>query len=598
MLSSVAQRIDAIRAYLCEHQLDAFILPTSDAHLGEYLPEHAQRLTWMTGFHGENCIAVVTREKAAIFVDGRFTVQVKQEVPAAVYDYKHIVTDCHLSWTMDHVPAGSRIAVDASLFGIGWYQQAEAMFTSCGHALVSLVENPVDQFWQDRPAAPSAAIELFHNGGRSSLEKREQVAIHLQKQDLDATLLTQPEDTNWLLNIRGSDIPYVRTTLSFGLLRNDATMELFIDTERLPEGFASHIGAGVNIHPLSRMADVLTTACTATPRIQLDPNQTNAWLYNLLVGAGAQTVAEAGPCALARVRKNETELAGMRAAHIQDGIAVCRFLAWLDREVEAGNPHDEATLADQLLEFRQGVQGFVAPSFATISALGPNGAICHYHHDPLTARKLGQDGMYLIDSGGHYNGDHGICGTTDITRTIKVGPVSDEQRRMATLVMRAHMALDMARFLPGTTGMQLDAVTRQPMWQHGVNFDHGTGHGIGHYISVHEFPPRINPRTGHSVLELGMCVTDEPGYYREDGFGIRLENVLIVREAVDTETELLEFETITFAPMDKRLFINDMFSPVEKAWLNNYHAKVFENIGPHLDEQDRQWLANATSPIS
>ncbi len=598
MPSSVALRVEAIRAYLQSHQLDALILPTADPHLGEYQPENTLRVTWLSGFHGENCVVVITREKAGIFVDGRFTVQVKQQVPADVYDYLHMVNDCHLTWTMDQLPAGSRIAVDASLFGIRWYQNAETTFTSNGYELVSLPENPVDQIWEDRPAAPSAAIELFHNGGCSSLEKRQQVAERLQTNGLDATLLTQPEDTNWLLNIRGCDIPYVRTALSFGLLRKDATLELFIDTDRLPEGFAEHIGKGVNIHALTMMAEVLTESCRTAPKIQLDPNQTNAWLFNLLASSGAETVNGTSLCALARVRKNEIELSGMKAAHIQDGIAMCRFLAWLDRQVAAGHPHDEGTLADKLLEFREGVEGFVAPSFGSISALGPNAAMCHYHHDPKNARKLGQDGMYLIDSGGHYNSETGICGTTDITRTIKVGEVSDEQCRMVTLVMRSHIALDMARFMPGTTGMQLDTVTRQPMWQNGVNFDHGTGHGIGHYISVHEFPPRINPNNNHGALEVGMCVTDEPGYYREDSFGIRLENVLVVNKAVGTEAKLLEFETITFVPMDKRLFNPEMFSPAEKEWLNSYHSKVFEKIAPHLDEQDRQWLKQATSPVA
>ena len=598
MLSAIAQRVEAIRTYLKSNNLDAFVLPAADPHLGEYQPENALRVTWLSGFHGENCVMVITHEKAGIFVDGRFTVQVKQMVPADVYDYLHMINDCHLEWTMDQLPGGGRIAVDASLFGINWYQNAEKTFAAKGYELVSLPENPVDPIWEDRPADPSAPIELFHNAGCDSLEKRKRVASRLLAKELDATLLTQPEDTNWLLNIRGCDIPYVRTVLSFGLLKKDGILELFIDTDRLPEGFAEHVGKGVNVHTMAMMEEVLTEAVKTSPRIQLDPAQTNAWLCNLLADAGAEITHLPSFCAHARVCKDETEVAGMREAHIQDGIGMCRFLAWLDREVEAGNSHDEGTLADKLLEFREGTEGFVAPSFAWISALGPNAAMCHYHHDPKNARALGQDGMYLIDSGGHFNSEDGICGTTDITRTIKVGEITDEQSRMATLVMKSHIALDVARFMPGTTGVQLDTVTRQPMWQNGVNFDHGTGHGIGHYISVHEFPPRINPDNTYGAIEEGMCLTDEPGYYREDGYGIRLENVLVVNKAVNTEAELLEFEAITFVPMDKRLFKAEMFSAAEKEWLNSYHARVFEKIGPHLDEQDHQWLAQATSPIA
>ena len=598
MLSAVAQRVEQIRQHLIKYDLDAFILPTADSHLGEYQPENTLRVTWLSGFHGENCVVVITRDKAGIFVDGRFTVQVKQQVPADVYDYLHMVNDCHLDWTMSQIPEGSRIAIDASLFSINWYQQAQSAFSASGHQLVSLEENPVDQVWEDRPAAPDAPVELFYNAGCTSQEKREKVAALLKEQQLDACLLTQPEDTNWLLNIRGCDIPYVRTVLSFGLLKNDSSLDLFIDTDRLPAGFSEHAGEGVQVHTMAKMADVLSRAVKTSPRIQLDPSQTNAWLSNLLTEAGAETVHSPGYCAKARVCKDETEIAGMKAAHIQDGIAMCRFLAWVDREVTTGVPHDEGTLADKLLEFREGVEGFVAPSFAWISALGPNAAMCHYHHDPDNARKLGQDGMYLIDSGGHYNSETGICGTTDITRTIKVGDVTDEQRHMATLVMKAHIALDTARFMPGTTGMQLDTVTRQPMWQNGVNFDHGTGHGIGHYISVHEFPPRISPKNTYGALEAGMCLTDEPGYYREDGYGIRLENVLVINKACNTEAELLEFETITFTPMDKRLFMTELFSDAEKEWLNSYHSRVYDKIAAHLNSEDREWLAQATCPIA
>ena len=408
MSSAVHQRVASIRNYLQEHNLGAFILPTADPHLGEYQPTNVLRVNWLSGFHGENCIVVITRESAGIFVDGRFTVSVKQEVPGDVFDYLHIGNHCHLNWTMEQLSDTGRIGVDASLFNIGWYQNAQAVFAKQNHELVSLPENPVDLFWEDRPAASNAAIDLFHSTGTNSTEKRQKLAAEMREKGLSGMILTQPEDTNWLVNIRGADIPYVRTTLSFGYLQNDGTLNLFIDTARLPEGFAEWAGDGVNTYNIAQMSDVLPQAIkggriNGESVVYLAPAETNAWLYNLVKDTGARIVEGRNLCALHRVCKNEVELEGMRGAHIQDGIAVTRFLAWVDREVAAGKPHNEETFARKLLECREDVEGFLAPSFGSISAFGPNAAMCHYHHDPENCRSLGQDGMYLIDSGGHYN---------------------------------------------------------------------------------------------------------------------------------------------------------------------------------------------------
>ena len=600
MSSAVQQRVDSIRKYLTQHNLDAFILPTADPHLGEYQAENVLRVNWISGFHGENCIVVITKDKAGIFVDGRFTVQVKQQVPSDVYDYLHINNDCHLNWTMEQLPEAGRIAVDASLFDINWYNTAKATLAQKNHELVSLPENPVDLFWEDRPAAPNASIDLFHCAGTSSVEKRQKLAAEMQAKGLSAMVLTQPEDTNWLVNIRGADIPYVRTTLSFGYLQNDGSLDLFIDTSRLPEGFAEWAGEGVSTHDISAMADVLPKRISSDSRVYLAPAETNAWLYNLVNDAGADIVEGRNLCALHRVCKNETELNGMRAAHIQDGIAMCRFLAWVDHEVDAGNSHNEESFASKLLTFREGVDGFLAPSFGSISAFGPNAAMCHYHHDPENCRSLGQDGMYLIDSGGHYNDGANICGTTDITRTIKVGDASDHERHMFTLVLKGHIAMDKARFLSGFRGEQLDMLARQPLWQEGYNFDHGTGHGVGHCLSVHEFPTRIKAGVGENgIVEEGMCMSNEPGYYLEDGFGIRLENIVAARKAdLPGETPMLEFEAMTFVPFDTRLMEVEILTAEEKQWVNNYHAQVFEKIAPALNNEDRAWLENATKPVA
>ena len=598
MLSAVSQNVDSIRKYLERHQLDAFILPTSDPHLGEYQTEDAQRVTWLTGFHGENCIAAITREKAAIFVDGRFTVQVKQQVPEDIFEYRHIVQECHLEWVQQHLPRAGRIGVDTALFNINWYRRAKTFFATKGYELVSLPENPVDSLWQDRPQPSSAPIELFTRAGRSCQEKREALAAALRERKLNAMLLTQPEDTNWLVNIRGSDIPFVRTAQSFAFQHASGELDLFIDTSRLPEGFEEWVGSDVEIHDISIMAAILDELAAGQPKILVDTSQTNAWVHNLLTEGGAILIEGKNICALMRTCKNDTELEGMKGAHIQDGIAMCRFQAWLDREVESSNQHTEATLAEQLLAFRESVEGFVAPSFSTISALGPNAAICHYHYDQNASRATGQDGLYLVDSGGHYNNGATNCGTTDITRTLKVGDITEEHRHLYTLVLKGHINLSTARFLPGTTGEQLDILARQPLWQEGFNYDHGTGHGIGHFLSVHEFPPSIKPGVQHGPLEPGMCLSNEPGYYREDGFGIRLENIVVVRNApISGEIGMLEFETITFAPFDLRLIDTALLNRNEKEWLNSYHTDVFEKIAPALNEQDRLWLKNATRHI-
>ena len=597
---AVKQRVDSIREYLKQHQLDAFLLPTADPHLGEYQAENVLRVEWLSGFHGENCIVVITQDKAGIFVDGRFTVQVKQQVPADVFEYLHIQNDCPMAWTMNQLPVAGRIGVDASLFNISWFNQAKEAFTNKEHELVSLPENPVDQFWAERPAAPASKIELFNGTDVNCAAKRQILAEQMKADNLSAMLLTQPEDTNWLVNIRGADIPYVRTTLSFGYLQNDGTFDLFIDTARLPEGFAEWAGEGVSTHDISMMSDILPQRMTPESRVYVAPAETNAWLYNLISDTGAEVVEGRNLCALHRVCKNETELEGMRGAHIQDGIAMCRFLAWVDGEVEAGNAHNEDTLACKLLAFREQMEGFLAPSFPSISALGANAAMCHYNHDPENCRSLGQDGMYLIDSGGHYNNGPDVCGTTDITRTLKVGEVTNHQRHMFTLVLKGHINMDKAKFLSGFRGEQLDMLARQPMWQEGYNFDHGTGHGVGHCLSVHEFPTRIRMGAGENgIVEEGMCMSNEPGYYLEDGFGIRLENIVAARKAdLPGATPMLEFEALTFAPFDLRLIETEILTAEEKVWINTYHALVFAKVAPALNDADREWLKQATSEIA
>ncbi|MCL1067190.1 aminopeptidase P family protein [Shewanella olleyana] len=594
MSEIINQRLDAIRQELTKHNLDAFIIPRADEYLGEYVPERNERLLWATDFTGSAGMAIVLKDSAAIFIDGRYTVQVKQQVSAELFSYQSLYDTPQVEWLIEQLGAGKRVGIDSRLHTLAWFEQAEQKLIKANLSLVCVDENPIDIHWHDRPALSSELITLFsHEGaGRNSLDKRQQIGELVAKEGADMALISALDSFCWLLNIRGSDVPRLPVTLGCALLSANGDMTLFADSNKLPEGFIEHVGSGVEFKDESLLADAL--AQLDGVKLLADPNTANAWSQLTAKNAGAILIAGSDPVALPKAQKNAAELNGMRESHVRDGVAVSRFLAWLDREVAANIMHDEAELADKLESFRLTDPLYREPSFDTISATGGNGAMCHYNHLDGTPSKMTMNSIYLVDSGAQY-----IDGTTDVTRTVAIGDVTAEQQKMFTLVLKGHIALDQAKFPKGTSGQQLDGFARQYLWQQGFDYDHGTGHGVGHFLSVHEGPQRIGKNVNGVALVPGMVLSNEPGYYRADEFGIRIENLVAVvpSKLVNPEREMMEFDALTLIPMDKRLVDKSLLSDAEVNWFNAYHALVFKTISPLMQGEDLAWLTEVTQAI-
>ena len=594
-MKQVEQRLAAIRQLMSEAGYDALLVPRADEYLGEYIPEHNERLRWVSGFTGSAGLVLLLADKAAIFVDGRYTVQVRTEVSAQLFEYHHLTEEPHAQWLVQTLSAGARVACDPRLHSLRWFRETSATLAGAGLELVADSDNLVDRCWIDRPApriSPALLLAQRYTG-ESSADKRQRIARKVAAQACDAALVFAPDAVSWLLNVRGTDVPQLPILQSFALLEVTGTMTLFVEPARLPEGFAPHVGSGVSVLPESDAAAVLATY--SGRRVLADEQGANAWTQLTLEQGGATLVAGEDPVLIPKACKNAVELAGTRSAHQRDAVAEIRFLAWLDGEVAAGRLHDEAQLSERLFALRQRGEHFHECSFDTISAAGPNAAMCHYNHLNARPAVLQMNTVYLVDSGGQYTD-----GTTDITRTVAIGDPGADIRRLFTLVLKGHIALDQARFPHGTTGTQLDALARQFLWREGFDYDHGTGHGVGVFLSVHEAPQRISKHYNGVALQPGMIISNEPGYYRDGAFGMRCENLLVVREAESTsgETPMLEFEALTLVPFDTRLLDTHLMSAAELDWLNSYHQRVAATIGPLLDGPDRDWLARATQAVS
>ncbi|MBV7300448.1 aminopeptidase P family protein [Enterovibrio paralichthyis] len=593
MHAIIAERVDALRRWLEEQAMDALIIPHEDEFLGEYIPEHNERLHWATGFTGSAGAAVITREKAAVFVDGRYTVQVRKQVPGEIFEYRHLIEEPALQWLLDTLPQGSKVAVDTRLHSANWLAAAEK--TVSGKLILQSIDrNPIDTLWHDRPVPLLTSARLMGNElvGKGSTEKRTEIGAVIAKTGADAALLSQLDSICWLLNIRGGDVSRLPVLLASALINASGDVTLFIDPARLPEGFAAHVGEGVSVLAPEALASELAALSAKT--VMVDPQTSNAWASEILKQHGAKIVHAADPCMLPKAAKNAVEIAGMKASHVRDGVAVSRFLAWLDKEVAAGKLHDEALLADKLYSFRAEDETLADLSFDTISAAGGNAAMCHYNHqNQPEPGQLELNNVYLVDSGGQYPD-----GTTDITRTIAIGECSDEVKKAFTLVLKGHIALATARFPKGTAGSQLDALARQHLWAHGFDYDHGTGHGVGHFLSVHEEPQRIAKAPNTVALLPGMVLSNEPGYYRADAFGIRIENLeLVVEVPTQGDMTVLGFESLTRAPIDRRLVDVSLLTDSEIAWWNDYHRKVWQDVSPSLQGCDLAWLEQATKAL-
>lgn len=594
MQTIISQRVHLIREWLNANSLDAFIIPHEDEYLGEYVPAHNERLHWATGFTGSAGVAVITQSSAAIFVDGRYTVQVTKQVPATLFSYQHLINDPFLSWLERELDSGSRIGFDPRMHRTSWLQKATEQVAPA-LSLIPVDANPIDQLWLDRPAPLQSEMYLMPltHSGKNSNDKRLQIAQALKQKKVDCAILTQLDSICWLLNIRGLDVSRLPVLLCHAIIYQDASVDLFLNADRVANGFTEHVGNDVRVVPSDELSHVISGL--SGKRVLLDPVNSNAWFSLNLQNCGALIVQGDDPCLLAKAAKNSTEVSGMKHAHIRDGAAMAKFLCWLDQQVVANNWLNEAELSDQLETFRREDPTLVDLSFDTISAAASNAAMCHYNHiNQPTPAQLCNNSLYLVDSGGQY-----LDGTTDITRTIAIGTPTAEMKQQFTLVLKGHIALARARFPTGTSGHQLDALARQHLWAYGYDFDHGTGHGVGHFLSVHEGPQRISKAPNTVALVPGMVVSNEPGYYRENHFGIRIENLELV-SSVETQGDMdvLEFQSLTRCPIDVRAIELSLLNSDEVAWLNNYHEKVWQEVSPLVSGDVKLWLKQATQVIS
>lgn len=595
---AAADRLDALRAELARRGLTGFLIPRADEHLGEYVPPSAQRLAWLTGFTGSAGLAVVLRDRAALFSDGRYTLQMRAEIDTGRIEPLHQTETPPARWLAGALAAGDRLGFDPRLHTPEQIEPLRAACERAGALLLPCPANPLDAVWTtDRPAPPCAPVEIHPEAlaGASSADKRARIAQALREAGCDALVLTAPDSIAWLLNIRGGDVEHTPLALSFAIVAADASVEWLIDPAKLgAPGLADHLGPAVRTAPPEQLDAALDRLGAAGLRVRIDPAATACAVVERLRQAGARIERGADPCLGPKACKNAAESAGTRAAHRRDGVAMARFLAWLAQAGPAGAT-DEIGAAAMLERCRAEGALYRGLSFATISAAGPNGAVVHYHASPASNRRLAPGELYLVDSGGQYQD-----GTTDVTRTVAIGPVEAEARARFTLVLKGHIALARARFPVGTTGSQLDVLARRPLWEEGLDYDHGTGHGVGSFLSVHEGPQRISKLGNTIALQPGMIVSNEPGYYKAGAYGIRIENLVQVVERPappGAERPLLGFDTLTLVPIDRALIDPTRLDPVERAWLDAYHARVRAEIGPDLDPATAAWLDQATRPL-
>jgi len=590
-VSPYAHRLSDLRAALAKQNLDGFIVPRADEHLGEYVPPSAERLSFLTGFTGSAGLAAVLMDRAAVFTDGRYVLQLAQQTDGAIWERRHITEEPPPAWLAGHARKGARIGYDPLLIS----EDGLARYTEAGLDMVAVTENPLDQVWPERPAPPAsqARPHPIAHAGRDALAKREDVATALRAAGQDAAVITDPASVNWLLNIRGTDVDFTPFALGFALAHNDARVDLFMDPAKLPAETREWLGNGVGIAPREALAPALAGMGGKTVRV--DHAASPAWFAQALRAAGANVVAGPDPCALPKACKNDTEQAGARAAHARDAVAMCRFLHFLHEAAPRGT-ETEISAAARLLAFRQEVEGFRGESFPAISGAGENGAIIHYRVSPESNRPIRPNEVYLIDSGAQYPD-----GTTDITRTVWTGPgqAPAEVRERVTRVLQGHIAIATAVFPQGICGVHIDAFARRALWQAGLDYDHGTGHGVGSFLSVHEGPVSISRAARPVPIAAGMILSNEPGYYLPGGYGIRLENLLLVQPAAlpGALKPFLRFETLTLAPFDRALIDPALLTPAERTWLDAYHARVLAEIGPNLDGAARAWLAGACATL-
>ncbi|HEX2624416.1 MAG TPA: aminopeptidase P family protein [Sphingomicrobium sp.] len=597
-MSSYADRLAALRVQLAKDSLDGFVVPLTDEHMSEYVGSYAQRLEWLTGFKGSAGSAVVLPEEAAIFTDGRYTLQVRSQVSADHWSYQSVPETSIAAWLKDHAPAGARIGYDPWLHTSQWAKAATEQLAAKGATLVPVDRNPIDAVWADRPEPSKAHLVVQPESltGQSSADKRQTMADWLKGEGADAAVLAALDSIAWTFNLRGADVSHTPVALAFAVVHSDGTADLFVAPEKVDADVNAHLGNGVRLHDRDAFEAYLAEFAGKT--VAVDPERSVAAIFEALENAGATIIKRRDPAVLPKAIKNDVEIAGQKAAQARDGAAIVRFLKWVEAEAPKGEL-DELKASDRLEAFRREGGMLKDLSFDTISGSGPNGAIVHYKANAETNRPIEMNSLYLVDSGGQY-----ADGTTDITRTLLIGEPTDEMRDRFTRVLQGHIAIATARFPKGTRGTQLDSFARRPLWEAGLDYAHGTGHGVGAFLSVHEGPQRISPAGssqsgGDEPLQAGMILSNEPGYYKTGEYGIRIENLVLTVpvEVAGAEKEVLGFETLTFAPIERRLIVKEMLSPKEVAWVDDYHAEVIEKISPQLDADERAWLQAACRPL-
>jgi Xaa-Pro aminopeptidase len=590
---AVAGRVAALRDELKTRKLDGFIVPRADRQQNEYVPASEERLTWLTGFTGSAGCAVVLADKAVLFVDGRYTVQAQTQTDTAIFSIAHLVEAPPEQWLEANLKPGAKLGYDPWLHTA---DQAEKLAKACskaGATLVPVDTNLIDMLWRNRPEPPLAPVTLrdVSLAGEAAADKLKRIRAELAKLRADVLLLSDPQAVAWTFNIRGGDVAHVPLALAYASVPREGRPALYIDGRKLDNKVRHGLEELAEVREISRLTADFATFKGKT--ILLDRASAADALARLIAAEGGKVSRVADPTTLMKAIKNHTEIGGARAAHIRDGAAMARFLAWFAHEAPAGKLTEIDTVS-ALESFRRDTGVLKDVSFPTIAGAGPNGAIVHYRVTRATNRRIAPGELFLVDSGAQYED-----GTTDITRTLIVGEPTTEMRDRFTRVLKGHIAIATAIFPEGTSGAQLDTLARAPLWQAGLDFDHGTGHGVGSYLSVHEGPARIS-KLGTVPLRRGMILSNEPGYYKTAEYGIRIENLVLViaePEPAGAEKPLNAFETLTLAPIERTLIDGKMLTGKERAWLDSYHARVRETIGPLLDVETRQWLEKATRAL-
>jgi len=589
-----AKHLPLVRARMAEQGLDGFLIPHEDEHQNEYLPEANERLAWLTGFSGSAGAAVVLKDRAAVFADGRYTVQVRAQVDPAQFEILDLV-EGGVSAYLERAPKSAVIGYDPRLHSPDALATLKRAAAKAEAELKPVEVNPLDLAWgAARPAQPCAPVVPHEDryAGETSAAKRARIGAAIEAKGADCAVLTAPASIAWLFNIRGGDV--IRTPLPLGqaIVHANGTAKLFLDPRKVTNALPGWLGEDVTPENPATIESALDDL--KGRRVLIDPAQSSAWWFARLEAAGAEIVRAMDPCALPRAAKNPVEIEGSRQAHIRDGAALSRFLHWVDTVAQQTLP-DEREVAEALERFREETGALKDLSFDTIAGAGPNGALPHYKPVTRTLRRMEKGSLLLVDGGGQY-----LDGTTDVTRTVAVGEPSADQRRMFTLVLKGHVAMATVRFPVGTTGHQLDALARLPMWMRGFDYDHGTGHGVGSYLGVHEGPQRIAKLVNSQPLLTGMILSNEPGYYREAHWGIRIETLQVVTEPTAIaggERPMHGFEQLTFAPLDRRLIDLDLLTPEERVYVDAYHAETLAKVGPLLNGEVRSWLERQCAPL-